>query len=269
MKYDHYGENQRKAIADRLRTERKAKNLTQEELASKLLLSKPTINKWEKADGKNSVPSMDQFVALCELYCCDIGYLLCEYDSRWHEIADIRQQIPLDDKAIDTLLALGTMIDEPESTLYDFNFIDFLIRKLEPCFTDILKDIKSLKELVHDRQELESDEHFEDYNSIYHHIQFELTVAETPADLFDVRHEFSTRINNIVQAEPLKKTDSFCQLIKDHRYNRVYDILDGTTEKGLRFSMQDQFMDIVKRYIDLQDTKSERQGSDHGEHETK
>ena len=255
MKYDHFGEDQRTLIADRLRSERENRKLSQEKLAEKLLLSKPTINKWEKTNGKNSVPTMDQLVALCDFYSCDIGYLLCEYDSRFHEIADIRQQIPLEDKAIDTLQAFGAMLEDQSSKIYDFDFIDYLICELEPCFSDILQDIKTLRLLFHDRQDLEADVHFNEYEKIAHEIKFAISIGDCSADLYDIRFEAHTRLQRFVKQAISNgdDPDTFCQLVNDNRYERIYEILDGTLEKGLLFSVQDQFLRIVKSYLERQD----------------
>ena len=113
-----YGKERRIRIADRLRHERENKEmtlthgkrkgqfvhgLTQAELATELLISKPTIITWERKDGKNKIPSMDQIITMCEFYNCDFGYLLGEYDSRKHKIADIQNQIGLSEQAIDIL----------------------------------------------------------------------------------------------------------------------------------------------------------------------
>lgn len=129
-----YGKERRIRIADRLRHERENKEmtlthgrrkgqfvhgLTQEELATELLISKPTIISWERKDGKNKIPSPDQLITLCEFYDCDYGYLIWEYESRKHEIADIQDQIGLSEKAIDILRRAKIITDGSHGTFED------------------------------------------------------------------------------------------------------------------------------------------------------
>lgn len=106
-----YGKDRRIRIADRLREERKSKGVTQAKMSTDLLISKPTIIAWESKNGKNKVPSPDQILALCEYFDCDYGYLLCEYDTRYHEKADIQEQTGLSEQAIDVLRKAKVITD--------------------------------------------------------------------------------------------------------------------------------------------------------------
>ena len=117
-----YGKDRRIRIADRLREERKSKRVTQDKMAEDLLISKPTIISWEKKNGKNKVPSPDQILALCEYFDCDYGYIICEYDSRKHENADIQDQIGLSEQAIELL----KWFNKPHNKVQFGTFVDFL-----------------------------------------------------------------------------------------------------------------------------------------------
>lgn len=120
MNISKYGKERKEKIAHRLRTERENKihtfedtscdwygqtvhGLTQDQLAYEIGSTRQTVGTWEKENGKNKIPSLDQIITLCEFYDCDYGYLLCEYDSRKHEIADIQEQTGLTEKSIDIL----------------------------------------------------------------------------------------------------------------------------------------------------------------------
>lgn len=118
MDISKYGKERKERIANRLRHERETKvytfdegdrkgetlyGLTQDDLAEIIRSTRQTIGTWEKKGGKNKIPNPDTIITLCDLYDCDYGYLICEYDSRKHEIADIQEQTGLSEQAIDVL----------------------------------------------------------------------------------------------------------------------------------------------------------------------
>lgn len=118
MDISKYGKERKKRIAKRLRDEREAKihtfedgewkgqtvhGLTQDQLAYEIRSTRQTVGTWEKEDGKNKIPNPDQILALCSFYDCDYGYLICEYDTRKHEIADIQDQTGLSEQALNVL----------------------------------------------------------------------------------------------------------------------------------------------------------------------
>lgn len=94
---------QKKKIAERLRAERKAMGLTQEALAAKIHYSKPVINSWERPNENNQIPSMEQLAKLSNLYECEIGYLLCEYDCKTRAATDIQKETGLSREAVELL----------------------------------------------------------------------------------------------------------------------------------------------------------------------
>ena len=77
-------------IGKRIKTERRKKKLSQEKLAeaisSIMAESDPdykgteqnTVSNWEKGV---SPPPLPKLIALSEIFDCDIGYLLCDYDE--------------------------------------------------------------------------------------------------------------------------------------------------------------------------------------------
>lgn len=87
-------------IGKRIRFERKELGLTQQQLAEQLNLSPGStslIRKWEK--GK-VLPSVDTFFYMSQLFSCDIAYLLCEYDARTKEAADIWASVGISEEAV-------------------------------------------------------------------------------------------------------------------------------------------------------------------------
>lgn len=100
-------------IGKRIREERKRSKLTQNLLAEKLsdmmiesakdnevYISQNTISDWEK--GKR-LPPLYRMVSLSLIFDCDIGYLLCDYDERKRNLADVREQTGLSAAAAERL----------------------------------------------------------------------------------------------------------------------------------------------------------------------
>lgn len=94
---------QKERIAKRIKDERKALGLTQEQFAKKLMYSKPTISAWERPNGNNRIPDMEQLASICNLCKCEIGYLLCEYDEKTRIAADIHKETGLSEAGIELL----------------------------------------------------------------------------------------------------------------------------------------------------------------------
>lgn len=101
---------QKEKIAERLKDERTAKGLTQQELAVRLKYSKPTIIEWERGNGQNRIPNMDTLLELCDLYNCEVGYLLCEYDTKFRRNATIQEETGLSEEAIEALRKMNKSI---------------------------------------------------------------------------------------------------------------------------------------------------------------
>lgn len=106
MKYDKI------KIANRIKSERAALDLTQQELAEKLYYSIPTVSRWERPNGNNSIPNNEQLARLSELFDCTIPYLLGEIDTRTHERADINAVTGLSREAIDKLSEYKQLIND-------------------------------------------------------------------------------------------------------------------------------------------------------------
>ncbi|MCU6714930.1 helix-turn-helix domain-containing protein [Megasphaera butyrica] len=58
----------------RIRELREANNLTQEELAKKVAVSRTAVTKWETGE---CMPKTDKLIALATVFNCSIDYLLC------------------------------------------------------------------------------------------------------------------------------------------------------------------------------------------------
>lgn len=90
-------------VGHRIRLAREEAGLTQAELAEKLQLSaesRQTIAKWEKGE---AWPHYDYLMAMCEVFNCDLGHLLCQYECRTQSMNDICEITGLTENAISAL----------------------------------------------------------------------------------------------------------------------------------------------------------------------
>ena len=75
--------------------------MTQDQLSEKFNLSRDTISSWE--NGK-SVPNINQLQQLCNIFDCDAGYLLGEFETKRAAAIPGAAATHLSEKAIDNLL---------------------------------------------------------------------------------------------------------------------------------------------------------------------
>lgn len=100
MEYD------KKRIGKRIREERKKIKLNQENFGWKLRdynirgFNRETVAKWEKGE---ALPSLDILLKMSEIFDCEIGYLLCEFDTKTRLSADIQQETGLSEDEIEIL----------------------------------------------------------------------------------------------------------------------------------------------------------------------
>jgi len=103
MNYD------KEAIGKRIRETRIAAGIkSQSEFAEKVgytAESRQTVGKWETGQ---VFPSIYNFRDMSRVLKCDIGYLLCEYDCKTRETADISQATGLSENAVNKLMAINT-----------------------------------------------------------------------------------------------------------------------------------------------------------------
>lgn len=94
-------------IGDRIRKNRKEKGLSQEQLAEYLEqittnpIKRQTVAGWE--NGK-PIKKIEQLTALCEIFDCDMAYLLCECDSKRIVSQQVAPVLGLSEKALDNLI---------------------------------------------------------------------------------------------------------------------------------------------------------------------
>lgn len=93
----------KKKIGNRIYKNRDKLGLTLEQLAELSGVSRQSISNYES--GK-TIPTEAIRRKLCKAFNCDMGYLMCEYDTKTRKHADIAEETGLSDKAILGLKAM-------------------------------------------------------------------------------------------------------------------------------------------------------------------
>jgi len=111
-----------KKIGARIKDERRLLSLTQEKLLEEIEFSgssRQLVGRWEKGA---SCPAIEELLKLCEIFNCELGYLLCEYDCKNREATDIQAVTGLSEKAIKKLSKIKDF-DAIRETLFTLNAI--------------------------------------------------------------------------------------------------------------------------------------------------
>ena len=128
-----------KDIGKRVYTERNKNNFTQEMLAQKIGISRQTLSKLEQ--GESIKIDFFTILNLCEVFRCEIGYLLCEYDCKRKDIANIQNKIGISEQAIMELERINSN-ENIHAVMYNFDKIISLLIE-SPLFTELLINIST------------------------------------------------------------------------------------------------------------------------------
>lgn len=110
---------------NKVETGKRIKNLreeagynSQESFAEKLGYSRQTVAKWE--NGK-TMPTLDTLYDIVSVLDCDMGYLLCLYDTRYFKHAEICEETGLSEEAVNLLIEYKKNgIDFPKNFINEF-----------------------------------------------------------------------------------------------------------------------------------------------------
>lgn len=97
MEYKKYDLNE---LGKRIKIQRENLKMTQEVLANRIGVARQTLAKWEINRG---YPDLEILTKLCEVFDCDSGYLLGEYDYKKKDTADIGRLTGLSEDAVTAL----------------------------------------------------------------------------------------------------------------------------------------------------------------------
>lgn len=115
----NYGDRA-KEVGRRIATERERLKLSRKELLPKIYKSEQshkTLTSWEKGE---RLPDLDSLALMAELFDCDIGYLLGDYDEHRRLTADVCKETALSEQAVSRIISYKT--ENPEY-IQSLNFL--------------------------------------------------------------------------------------------------------------------------------------------------
>jgi transcriptional regulator with XRE-family HTH domain len=118
-----------KKIGQRIKEERKKIKLSQQELADR-----KTIANWENGITK---PQLEDMISLCNLFQCELGYLLAEpdYNCKSQGTSYIQEVTGLSEESIDSLKCLYNNSPKAESYKLSHAAVDLILKEEEnSCF---------------------------------------------------------------------------------------------------------------------------------------
>ncbi len=98
-----------KKIGSRIKAERKNKKLSRQAFMEKMLLSPSSVKTLDAWESGARLPDVQDFVRMAEIFSCDIGYLLCDYDERTRDSSDLCKLTGLSEHSADLLRNLSSI----------------------------------------------------------------------------------------------------------------------------------------------------------------
>ena len=156
-------------FANRLRSERERLGLTQKELARKIdevlncesgkATNYNTISRWEDTLKKAAFPSLEHLSALCEIFGCDMEWLLHNpnYDCKEKGKTYIEKSTGLSEKAVERLVEAHKGIDGEETRMTTL-VLNILLENVG--FVFLAHSIKNYYLSLDEVREIEKNPHF-------------------------------------------------------------------------------------------------------------
>ena len=149
-------EQRKDLIGKRIRYERKTLGLSQERFSEELDRERALIGRWERGE---RLPSLEDLINMCELFNCEVGYLLCEegYENKTRKVTDICNSTGLSEESVNLLIEDKKTMDkinawvkkrtkfERKSKSISLDIIERIIKNDKYILTEIdeLRRIKS------------------------------------------------------------------------------------------------------------------------------
>ena len=119
--------DRKRCIGNRIKKERESLGLSRGELLTKIYKSESshkTLAAWEKGE---RLPDLDSLALMADLFDCDMGYLLGDYEERHYIAADICGKTKLSESAINNLLLLAKSESNDDFWADTRNYLSFLL----------------------------------------------------------------------------------------------------------------------------------------------
>ena len=144
-----------------------------EKFADKLGYSRQTVAKWERGE---TMPKLDTLSDIVSILDCDIGYLLCLYDTRYFEHAEICEETGLTAEAVEILMEEKKRLDktdewyEKKKWSVEHKSRSLMLEVIERIIKNdkyIQTEIEKLKTNKWNIKGLEEDENFKDIEKAF------------------------------------------------------------------------------------------------------
>lgn len=173
-----------KSIGERIKSEREKKGMSQSNFAEYCGLqrtSRGTVGEWEK--GKR-LPDLEALLKMCELFECELGYILCEegYECKTRAETDIQEKTGLTAEAVSSLCLYGTVkkfTDAPDANMCASQRLDLFSAFITSIEISGLLDIYPAKisKIEHNGLDFNEEQVFPDKDQALKFYEFE--AAET------------------------------------------------------------------------------------------
>lgn len=128
-------EDRKKIVGQRIEKERKRLGISQKDLLTRIFKSEKshkTLASWEKGE---RLPDLDSLVLMADLFHCDVGYLLGDYNEHTRTSADVVKETGLSEAAVDLILKIAAVNQNLSKALSCFitsaGFVNFLVLFLQ------------------------------------------------------------------------------------------------------------------------------------------
>ena len=110
-------------LGKKIREERQHIGDSLESFSQKINIARQTLSRWENGEGVG--PSVSDLLRMCEVFNCDFGYLVGEYDCRTRKATDICEQTGLSESAVFSLIEINNMNTKFKDAV--FSALDILL----------------------------------------------------------------------------------------------------------------------------------------------
>lgn len=97
-------ENRSKEIGRRIKFEREALGLTQKQLLEMVFMSSKSTASVRNYEQGKQLPDMETMCRMCDIFDCDFGYLIGDYQEKRRVTADVCAQTGLSEEAVKKLM---------------------------------------------------------------------------------------------------------------------------------------------------------------------
>lgn len=133
-------ENRKKEIGKRLKAMREERGMSKKEVLSCIYLSESShksLSAWEAGE---RLPDLESLARMAELFDCDIGYLLGDYEQKKRRSSDVVSELGLSPLAAANLVAIKEHSNGVDFWAETLQFLSFLLERSSSILVPIACD---------------------------------------------------------------------------------------------------------------------------------